>query len=90
MRIKMAEAVDLAALHDAISVDRAMARPATAGRFGHSDLAAIRTHSLTSTDLSSTDTSSDGARAQRTGGHNSLAQGTASSAGLGADHSEQG
>jgi hypothetical protein len=77
MRIKMAEAVDLAALHDAKSVDRALGQAATAGRFGHGDLAAILTHSVGGADAA------QDATAQRAGEHNSLAQGTAGWAGLG-------
>jgi hypothetical protein len=79
MRLKMAEAVDLAALHDRAAVDRALGQAATAGRFGHGDLAAILTHGLTSPDAT---------RTQRAGEHNSLAQGTAGWAGLG--HQQQG
>jgi hypothetical protein len=37
----MAEAVDVAALHDPASVDRALAQAATAVRFGQADMAAI-------------------------------------------------
>jgi hypothetical protein len=37
----MAEAVDVAALHDPASVDRALAQAATAVRFGQADVAAI-------------------------------------------------
>jgi hypothetical protein len=44
IRVKMAEAVDLAALHDAAAVDRALGLAAAAGRFGHGDLATILTH----------------------------------------------
>jgi hypothetical protein len=95
MRIKMAEAVDLAALHDATSVDRALGQAATAGRFGHGDLAAILTHAAGDPDNSAGATGSTGgstgggtvggtdATAQRAAGHNSLAQGTAGWAGLG-------
>jgi hypothetical protein len=42
----MAAAVDLAALHDPASVDRALGQAATAGRFAHGDLAAILAHQL--------------------------------------------
>jgi hypothetical protein len=77
MRAKMAEAVDLAALHDRAAVDRALGQAATAGRFGHGDLAAILAHGRTS-----------GGTTQRAGEHNSLAQGTAGWAGLG--HQQQG
>jgi hypothetical protein len=72
IRTKMAEAVELAALHDPATVDRALGQAATAGRFGHGDLAAILAHAATSDDA-----------AHRAGEHNSLAQGTAGWAGLG-------
>ncbi|HEX2301629.1 MAG TPA: IS21 family transposase [Pseudonocardiaceae bacterium] len=81
MRAKMAEAVDLAALHDRAAVDRALGQAATAGRFGHGDLAAILAHGRTSGDIG-------GGTTQRAGEHNSLAQGTAGGAGLG--HQQQG
>ena len=77
MRIKIAEVVDLAALHDAKSVDRALGQGATAGRFGHDDLAAFLTHGAGGADAA------PDATAQRAGEHNSLAQGTAGWAGLG-------
>jgi hypothetical protein len=73
MRVKMAEAVELAALHDRTAVDRALGQAATAGRFGHGDLAAILAHRA----------GGAGGAAQRAGEHNSLAQGTAGWAGLG-------
>jgi hypothetical protein len=44
MRRKMAEAVDLAKLHGAADVDRALRTCADAGRFADGDLAAILTH----------------------------------------------
>jgi hypothetical protein len=44
IRRKMAEAVDLAKLHGAEQVERALASCANAGRFGQGDLAAILTH----------------------------------------------
>jgi Mu transposase-like protein len=73
MRAKMAEAVDLAALRDAATVDRALGQAATAGRFGHGDLAAILAHQVSATST----------RAHQAGEGNSLAQGTAGWAGLG-------
>jgi formate-dependent nitrite reductase cytochrome c552 subunit len=72
MRAKMAEAVDLAALHDPTLVDRALGQAATAGRFGHGDLAAVLTHGI------GADTDP-----QRATERNSLAQGTGGWAGLG-------
>lgn len=77
IRAKMAEAVDLAALHDAASVDRALGQAATAGRFAHGDLAAIVVHQAGDPDHGAT------TEASRAGEHNSLAQGTAGWAGLG-------
>jgi hypothetical protein len=73
MRVKMAEAVELARLHDPATVDRALGQAATASRFGHGDLAAILTHQATDT---------AGGR-HHAGEANSLAQGTAGWAGLG-------
>ena len=72
IRAKMAEAVELAALHDCTAVDRALGQAATAGRFGHGDLAAIVAHQAGDPD---TTTHTEPARA---GEHNSLAQGTGS------------
>ena len=77
IRAKMAEAVELAALRDPASVDRALGQAATAGRFGHGDLAAILAHQAGD---SNTPASTEPARA---GEHNSLAQGTSGWAGLG-------
>ena len=73
MRAKMAQAVELAALHDAATVDRALGQAATAGRFGHGDLAAILAHHASSPD----------AGRHHAGEGNSLAQGTGGWAGLG-------
>jgi hypothetical protein len=73
MRVKMAEAVELAALHDVVAVDRALGQAATAGRFGHGDLAAILAHRATGA----------GEARQRASEGNSLAQGTAGWATLG-------
>ena len=77
IRAKMAEAVELAALHDCTAVDRALGQAATAGRFGHGDLAAIVAHQAGDPD---TTTHTEPARASE---HNSLAQGTGSWARLG-------
>ncbi|HWT48255.1 MAG TPA: IS21 family transposase, partial [Mycobacterium sp.] len=77
IRVKMAEAIDLAALHDPASVDRALGQAATAGRFAHGDLAAILAHQAGDPN---TPTITEPARA---GEHNSLAQGTGSWARLG-------
>ena len=73
----MAEAVELAALHDSTAVDRALGQAATAGRFAHGDLAAIRAHRAGDPD---TPTHTEASRASE---HNSLAQGTGSWARLG-------
>lgn len=77
IRAKMAEAVELAALHQPTAVDRALGQAATAGRFGHGDVAAILTHQAGDPH---TATVSEPARAVE---HNSLAQGTAGWAKLG-------
>jgi len=44
VRRKMAEAVDLAKLHDQADVDEALSAAATSGRFGDGDLASILAH----------------------------------------------
>lgn len=77
IRAKMAEAVDLAALHDRASVDRALGQAATAGRFAHGDVAAILAHQA-GDPASSTVT-----EPTRASEHNSLAQGTGRWARLG-------
>jgi hypothetical protein len=74
MRTKMAQAVELAALGDRATVDRALGQAATAGRFGHDDLTAILAHQATTTSNTGTHHAGEG---------NSLAQGTAGWAGLG-------
>lgn len=51
VRRKMAEAVDLAKLHDPEQVGRALAACADAGRFGEGDLAAILTHQTNDEDV---------------------------------------
>jgi hypothetical protein len=73
VRAKMAEAVQLAALHPAVVVDRALGQAATAGRFADGDLTAILTHQAQAT---------PGPRSQASEGH-TLAQGTAGWAGFG-------
>jgi hypothetical protein len=73
IRAKMAEAIDLAALGDPAAVDRALGQAATAGRFGHGDLAAIMAHQTGDTDT----------ELSRASERNSLAQGTGGWAGLG-------
>jgi hypothetical protein len=80
IRAKMAEAVELAALHDPAAVDRALGQAATAGRFGHGDLAAILTHQAG--DCATTANTTEASRASE---HNSLAQGTGGWAGLGSE-----
>jgi hypothetical protein len=77
IRAKMAEAVELAALHDRAAVDRALGQAATAGRFGHGDLAAILAHQAGDPDQRRA------AQPARAGEHNSLAQGTGAWARLG-------
>jgi hypothetical protein len=78
IRAKMAEAVDLAALGDRAAVDRALGQAATAGRFGHGDLAAILAHQAGDPDTAASTTESS-----RAGKPNSLAQATSGWAGLG-------
>jgi hypothetical protein len=78
IRAKMAEAVELAALHDCTAVDRALGQAATAGRFGHGDVAAILAHQAGDPDTTTANT-----EAARASEHNSLAQGTGSWARLG-------
>jgi hypothetical protein len=73
MRVKMAEAVDLARLHDAAAVDRALGEAAAAGRFGHGDLAAILAHHA----------AGGSSGHQRAGEGRSLAQGTGGWTGFG-------
>jgi len=59
-------------------VDRALGQAATAGRFGHGDLAAILAHQAGDPDTTTANT-----EAARASEHNSLAQGTGSWARLG-------
>jgi hypothetical protein len=73
----MAEAVDLAALHDRASVDRALGQAATAGRFAHGDLAAVLAHQA------GDPAQLIAAEPARVSEYNSLAQGTGSWARLG-------
>ena len=73
VRAKMAEAVELAALHPRTVVDRALGQAATAGRFANGDITAILTHQAQAT---------PGLPSQAGEGH-TLAQGTASWAGFG-------
>jgi hypothetical protein len=84
IRVKMAEAVELAALHDPASVDRALGQAATAGRFGHGDLAAVLAHRAGDPDPDATGT----AEPSRAGETNSLAQGTRGWARLGEGEAE--
>ena len=77
----MAEAVDLAALHDPAAVDRALGRAAATGRFGHGDLAAILTHQAGD--------GPDSGATGRAGEDNSLAQGTAGWTGYGREAGER-
>jgi hypothetical protein len=78
IRAKMAEAIDLAALHNRAAVDRALGQAATAGRFGHGDLTAILAHQASDPNSGANTT-----EPSRAGEHNSLAQGTGDWAGLG-------
>jgi hypothetical protein len=67
VRAKMARAVQLAALHSAAGVDRALGKAAAAGRFADGDLAAILTHRASAAE----------GEPSRAGEQSSLAQGTA-------------
>jgi hypothetical protein len=67
VRAKMAAAVQLAALHGAAGMDRALGQAAAAGRFADGDLAAILAHQASAAD----------GEPSRAGEQSSLAQGTA-------------
>jgi hypothetical protein len=69
----MAEAVQLARLHPAVAVDRALGEAAAAGRFGEGDLASILAHQARALP----------GPAIRAGEDATLAQGTRGWAGLG-------
>jgi hypothetical protein len=73
IRVKMATAVELAALHGATLVDRALGQAAADGRFAEDDLPAILTHQATTT----------GGGINRAGQEHTLAQGTTAWAGFG-------
>jgi len=73
VRAKMAEAVELARLHDPTVVDRALGQAGTAGRFADGDLAAILTHQEQTA----------GGPTSRAGEDHTLAQGTTGWAGFG-------
>lgn len=62
----MALAVQLAVLHGAVAVDRALGQAAAAGRFADGDLAAIVAHQASAAD----------GQPSRAGEQSSLAQGT--------------
>jgi hypothetical protein len=74
VRAKMAEAVQLARLHPAAAVDRALGEAAAAGRLGEGDLAAILTHQAQALP----------GRVSRASEDATLAQGTTGWAGFGA------
>jgi len=67
VRAKMAQAVQLAALHGAAAADRALGQAAAAGRFADGDLAAILAHQA----------SAASGEPSQAGEQSSLAQGTA-------------
>lgn len=79
IRAKMAEAVELARLHEVAAVDRALGEAAAAGRFGDGDLAAILTHQA----------SAAAGEPTRPGEGHTLAQGTAGWAGFGTEEPER-
>jgi len=66
VRAKMAQAVQLAVLHGAAGMDRALGQAAAAGRFADGDLAAILAHQASAAD----------GEQSRAGEQSSLAQGT--------------
>ncbi len=66
VRAKMAQAVQLAALHGPGAVDQALGQAATAGRFADGDLAAILAHQASAAE----------GKPARAGEQSSLAQGT--------------
>ena len=68
VRAKMAEAVQLAALHGAAAVDRALGEAAAAGRFADRDLAAILAHQATAADGPACQAGEQATLAQGTGG----------------------
>jgi hypothetical protein len=73
VRVKMAEAVDLARLHTPAAVDRALGHAAAAGRYGDGDLAAILAHQAQAAP----------GPANQAGEDHTLAQGTSGWAGFG-------
>ena len=68
VRSKMARAVQLAALHGAGPVDRALGRAAAAGRFADGDLAAILAHQATAAPGETSRAGESRTLAQGTGG----------------------
>jgi len=66
VRAKMAQATQLAALHGAAAVDRALGQAAAAGRFADRDLASILAHQAAAAD----------GEPSRAGEQHTLAQGT--------------
>jgi hypothetical protein len=67
VRAKMAKAVQLARLHPAGDVDRALGQAAAAGRFGDSDLDAVLAHQAAAADGPAARASEDHTLAQGTG-----------------------
>lgn len=76
MRVKMAEAVELARLHGATAVDRALGEAATAGRFADGDLVSFVSHQAAA---------GAGGPVSRASEDHTLAQGTAGWAAFGRD-----
>lgn len=79
MRVKMAEAVELARLHGAAAIDRALGQAATAGRFADADLASFLSHLAGA---------AAGGAVSRASEDHTLAQGTAAWSGFGATAGE--
>lgn len=79
MRVKMAEAVELARLPGATAVDRALGQAATAGRFADGDLASFLSHQAVA---------GAGGPVSRASEDHTLAQGTAAWASFGQSDQE--
>ena len=68
IRAKMAQAVQLAALHGPAAIDRALSQAAAAGRFGDGDLASITAHQASAAPGEPSRASEQATLAQGTGG----------------------
>jgi hypothetical protein len=68
IRVKMSQAAQLAALHGAVAVDRALGQAAAAGRFADGDLASILAHQAAAAPGEPSRAGEDRTLAQGTGG----------------------